>query len=231
MLLFQRITIVSPFAFICTLHSTMLLFQQGMNNDSPIQDATLHSTMLLFQPNFTCSYRTFELLYIPLCFYFNCVFRMFYMDGMTFTFHYASISTIKHPDNACLWLVFTFHYASISTLRPEMSKRMNKIFTFHYASISTWFSSFNCITSITFTFHYASISTKIVTLIPRMKSDFTFHYASISTMGCGACNPYDFYFTFHYASISTDADCTKETPVVSLHSTMLLFQLWTSWRR
>ena len=56
---------------------------------------------------------------------------------MQFTFHYASIKTLKDLELASGSTIFTFHYASIKTHDGWYCYEKHMKFTFHYASIKT----------------------------------------------------------------------------------------------
>ena len=75
----------------------------------------LHSTMYLFQLECKIEELTREVIYIPLCIYFNPVACVIYPDGYKFTFHYVSISTQSNVTLENCTIKFTFHYVSIST--------------------------------------------------------------------------------------------------------------------
>ena len=83
-------------------------------------------------------------------------------DNRKFTFHYASIKTIRLTPMLSMTVEFTFHYASIKThiiwqrsfpfqnlhfimllLKPDSDMKalaFSEQFTFHYASIKTYVS-------------------------------------------------------------------------------------------
>ena len=112
----STMTVLAIQTAVIHLHSTMYLFQLPVQHQQPLRLSHLHSTMYLFQPfdasniymarfPFTfhyvsistqiliCRYKL-DIIYIPLCIYFNCVRRLRRAPLSRFTFHYVSISTI-----------------------------------------------------------------------------------------------------------------------------------------
>ena len=76
----------------------MYLFQLKYPILCHTNSRNLHSTMYLFQHNLILHKIRVIFIYIPLCIYFNVLLLHSYMDVVTFTFHYVSISTRLHPE-------------------------------------------------------------------------------------------------------------------------------------
>ena len=143
------------------LHSTMLLLYQTPPALCYVSDRNLHSTMLLLYLYFLNGFGYDSNIYIPLCFYFIswCLLRKtgcgpiyiplcFYfieplviqtINGVLFTFHYASTLSIYSLQSFYPSTPFTFHYAStLSYTCPTIQSLLYK-FTFHYASTLSGF--------------------------------------------------------------------------------------------
>ena len=140
----------------------MLLLKQSDEEDVFWFGRYLHFTMLLLKRWCIC--------FIP-------------WTEIGFTFHYASIKTLKTKNAYGSQQKFTFHYASIKTSSEdyfEVATRKNLHFTMlllkllQFLLLRGWIQKF--------TFHYASIKTKTLFIQALTLELFTFHYASIKTI-------------------------------------------------
>ena len=180
--------------------------------------------MYLFQRIAKSRVRAGNLIYIPLCIYFNLRSHSFNSFTDIFTFHYVSIST--NYRQICDMLVPYLHstmYLFQRRMRHDDSNG-NHIyiplciyFNIKDKSISYWFS--------TFTFHYVSISTKTQIWNEALTYLFTFHYVSISTRARSLIynTTVNLHSTMYLFQPKVSGIPTKWYP--HLHSTMYLFQL------
>ena len=97
----------------------------------------LHSTMYLFQHFRRRNNVYLNVIYIPLCIYFNCDYVLDCVDVVDIyiplCIYFNWLRVEKYRERKA----FTFHYVSISTLPPTPSSLPTSSFTFHYVSIST----------------------------------------------------------------------------------------------
>ena len=136
--------------------------------------------MYLFQLECKIEELTREVIYIPLCIYFNLAFQPTVLLCSRFTFHYVSIST--GISSIVTGSIIYLHSTMYLFQHEELSDEINShLFTFHYVSISTNLIAMVIEVFTGFTFHYVSISTKVLNNVGSLINKFTFHYVSIST--------------------------------------------------
>ena len=212
-------------------------FQLGILDD-------LHSTMLLLYPVAEPKPFQYELIYIPLCFYFIVLCAASHTLHIWFTFHYAStlspsgmiarISSLSIYIPLCFYFIsampgmldlaaasFTFHYAS--TLSSDRHFRIAAFLDLHSTMLLLYRNRRNRGSD-----RYTNLHSTMLLLYRNSErinwdiSTFTFHYAStLSRMehDRGAAR---ISFTFHYASTLSDAAKCLSPMWIYLHSTMLL---------
>ena len=137
--------------------------------------------MYLFQLFVLNEHFIYFIIYIPLCIYFNVLLLHSYMDVVTFTFHYVSISTRLHPE------------------QPRYR-------TMIYIPLCIYFNTASSMSAAIFRHIYIPLCIYFNQCPKELRADTTGIYIPLCIYFNGtAFTLLDFYssFTFHYVSIST----------------------------
>ena len=227
------------------LHSTMLLLYRLSASTVRTSLSNLHSTMLLLYPDHPPCAPRFDLIYIPLCFYFIRTVYLRTAQCNTFTFHYASTLSCT-PLSVCITNVkFTFHYASTLSdgrrfrfyhqslhlhstmlllyLHRTLMWRLWKI-NLHSTMLLLYRSPQN-----TEDLPHSDLHSTMLLLYRAPQEKCTFprsHLHSTMLLLYPASSDTRFMmissFTFHYASTLSKYYSEGDTVYLNLHSTMLL---------
>ena len=149
--------------------------------------------MLLLYPQFVHCLLHNICIYIPLCFYFICIF----LPGFVKIMHLHSTMLLLYPKNPAIFKsfssLFTFHYASTLSSVVDSTVFGAPIFTFHYASTLSQGSCRYSEGEEEFTFHYAS----------TLSNGSEFSFSAISLIYIPLC----FYFIENSRYFRNTSDC------------------------
>ena len=137
--------------------------------------------MYLFQRRLPLCSVMMNVIYIPLCIYFN---RYYYLFAKFFALIYIPLCIYFNKGHWFFRQRYTSIYIPLCiyfNIPEDHIFREVVSFTFHYVSISTCECINHSIYVILFTFHYVSISTASRLVVKLYFYGFTFHYVSIST--------------------------------------------------
>ena len=117
-------------------HSKMFLFESWCAPHLWSRQSSLHSTMFLLLTRFRRNHEPCSsVLYIPLCFYSNCLVpayaEMRYRLYIPLCLYF---NRLAYSEAKC-FIQFTFHYVSILMITLVLFVAHRSTFTFHYVSI------------------------------------------------------------------------------------------------